>query len=95
MVKLPDERLPAQTPQEQQVTTFQPGSQEELLFKKAIKGAAVRFYVELDQPLLRTNAPAQKGNRATILDLDLDKMIFFRISVVSSCRRNSGAAKFR
>ena len=75
LVKLPDQRLPATSPQDQQVTTFQPGSQEELLFKKAIKGAAVRFYVELEQPLLRTNAPQQKANRATILDLDLDKMI--------------------
>ena len=45
------------------------------MFKQAIKGAAVRFFVELEQPLLRTNAPAQKGNRATILDLDLDRMI--------------------
>lgn len=75
LVTLPDQRLPAQTPQEQPVTTFQPGSPEELLFKKAIKGAAIRFYVELEQPLLRTNAPAQKASRATILDLDLDKMI--------------------
>jgi hypothetical protein len=75
LVKLPDQRLPAKAPQEEQVTTFKTDSPEELLFKKAIKGSAVRFYVELEQPLLRTNAPAQKGNRATILDLDLDKMI--------------------
>jgi WD40-like Beta Propeller Repeat len=75
LVKLPDQRLPARAPQEEQVTTFKTDSPEELLFKKAIKGSAVRFYVELEQPLLRTNAPAQKGNRATILDLDLDKMI--------------------
>jgi hypothetical protein len=75
LVKLPDERLPARSQAEQPVTTFQTNSPEELLFKKAIKGAAMRFYVELEQPLLRTNAPAQRGNRATILDLDLDKMI--------------------
>jgi hypothetical protein len=75
LVKLPDQRLPAKTQAEQPVTTFQTNSPEELLFKKAIKGAAMRFYVELEQPLLRTNAPAQRGNRATILDLDLDKMI--------------------
>ena len=75
LVKLPDERLPARTREEQPVTTFQTNSPEEQLFKKAIKGAAMRFYVELEQPLLRTNAPAHKGNRATILELDLDKMI--------------------
>jgi hypothetical protein len=75
LVKLPDQRLPAATPAEQPVTTFKTDSPEELLFKKAIKGAALRFYVELEQPLLRTNAPVQKANRATILDLDLDKMI--------------------
>jgi hypothetical protein len=75
LVKLPDERLPARTREEQPVTTFQTNSPEEQLFKKAIKGAAMRFFVELEQPLLRTNAPAHKGNRATILELDLDKMI--------------------
>ncbi len=75
LVKLPDQRLPAKTPQEEPVTTFKTDSPEELLFKQAIKKSAVRFYVELEQPLLRTNAPAQKGNRATILDLDLDRMI--------------------
>lgn len=74
-VRLPDQRLPARPPEEQPVTTFATNSREELLFKKAIRGAAVRFFIELEEPLLRTNAPAQKGNRATILDLDLDKMI--------------------
>jgi WD40-like Beta Propeller Repeat len=75
LVKLPDARLPAKSPAEDPVTTFQTDSPEEQLFKKAIKGASVRFFVELEQPLLRTNAPAQGANRATILDLDLDKMI--------------------
>jgi hypothetical protein len=42
--------------------------------RRSLKGAAVRLFVELDTPLLRTNAPAQDGNRATILDLDLERM---------------------
>ena len=75
LVKLPDARLPPKSPAEEPITTFETGSPEEQLFKKAIKGATVRFFVELEQPLLRTNAPAQSANRATILDLDLDKMI--------------------
>ena len=55
---------------------FKTDSPEELLFKQAIKGMP-RFASSWssNSPLLRTNAPAQKGNRATILDLDLDKMI--------------------
>jgi hypothetical protein len=58
-----------------QITTFASDSTEELTLKRAIKGLALRFYVEIDQPLLRTNAPAHGASRATILDLDLDKMI--------------------
>ena len=37
---------------------------------------SLKLFIELeDVPLLRTNAPQVKGNRATILDLDLDKIV--------------------
>ena len=74
LVRLPEERIdPGPDPE---VTVFKTDSPEEQLFKLAIKGMALRFFVELDEvQLLRTNAPASKGGRATILDLDLDKVI--------------------
>ena len=74
LVRLPDDKIdPGPDPE---VTVFKTDSPEELLFKRAIKGMSVKFFVELDEvPLLRTNAPSAKGSRATILDLDLDKVI--------------------
>jgi hypothetical protein len=74
LVKLPDERI--DTAAEPQMTVFETDSREERIFKRAIQRMALRMFVELDGlPLLRTNAPASKGNRVTILDLDLDKII--------------------
>src|SRR5436190_834463 len=69
LVRLPDDKIdPGPDPE---VTVFKTDSPEELLFKRAIKGMSVKFFVELDEvPLLRTNAPSAKGSRATILDLD-------------------------
>jgi hypothetical protein len=73
IVKMPDNRI-APDP-DPQITTLKTDSPEEQKIKLAIKKMSLRFFVELEEPLLRTNAPAQKGNRATILDLDLDKLI--------------------
>jgi hypothetical protein len=73
LVRMPNERL--ETRGDEPITSFENDSAGELLFKRAIRGSALRFFVELDQPLLRTNAPDRKGNRATIFDFDLDKMI--------------------
>ena len=74
LVKLPDSRVDPDPDPE--MTVFKTDSPEELAFKRAIKQMALRFYVELDgAALLRTNSPVMKGNRATILDLDLDKII--------------------
>src|SRR4029453_2026248 len=73
LVTLPDQRLrPDPDPQ---ITSFASNSPEELILKRAIKGLALRFFVEIEAPLLRTNAPGRSGSRATIFDLDLDKMI--------------------
>src|SRR3954469_11366155 len=57
------------------VTVFESDSQEERLMKQAIKNMSVKLFVEIEQPLLRSNAPRREGSRATIVDLDLDKMI--------------------
>src|SRR5215471_8220130 len=73
IVKLPNPRVSNEP--DAPVTVFDTNSQEERLMKQAIKGMAVQFFVELEQPLLRTNAARQEGNRATIVDLDLDRMI--------------------
>jgi hypothetical protein len=74
LVRLPDNTIdPGPAPE---ITVFKTDSAEEQLFKRAIKGMSLKFFVELeDVPLLRTNAPAAKGARATILDLDLDRLI--------------------
>jgi len=66
---------PVSNAPDEPVTVFKTDSPEEQLFKRAIKGMSLKFSVEIELPLLRTNAPKQDGNRATILDLDLDKMI--------------------
>jgi len=73
LVRLPDPKM-TNDPQAD-VTTFQTGSPEERAIKQAIKHMALRLSVETEQMLLRTNAPRRDGNRATVLDLDLDKMI--------------------
>src|SRR5260221_75308 len=73
LVTIPHERRSPEP--HQPITSFKSDSAEELLLKRAIQGLALRFFVEIEPPLLRTNAPARKGNRATILDFDLDKMV--------------------
>jgi WD40-like Beta Propeller Repeat len=73
LVTLPDQRMT--TDPNPQITSFASDSAQELTLKRAIKGLALRFFVEIEQPLLRTNAPARSASRATIFDLDLDKMI--------------------
>ena len=75
-VKLPDGRIAPDMTVEPEMTVFKTDSPEERLFKRAIQQMSLKLFVELeDVPLLRTNAPASKGNRATILDLDLEKLI--------------------
>jgi len=74
VVRLPSGSVDAQPNPE--MTVFKSDSPEERAFKAAIKNSALRFSVELtDTILLRSNAPLMKGNRVTILDLDLDKVI--------------------
>src|SRR4029078_11552077 len=78
LVRLPDERVPPRQDlsRDPDMTVLAPGSREQQLFKRGMKGAALRIAVGLDDeiPLLRTNAPAQLGNSATVLELDLEKL---------------------
>jgi len=76
IVRLPDNRLEPQPPQvvpDRPVTPAQ--QQEQVLIKQLARSASVRFFVELEPLLLRTNAPGRDGNRVTILDLDFGKMV--------------------
>jgi WD40-like Beta Propeller Repeat len=73
VVKLPNPRVSNEP--DAPVTTFETDSQEERLIKQAIKNMRAQLFVEIEPPVLRTNAPRQEGSRVTILDLDLDRMI--------------------
>jgi WD40-like Beta Propeller Repeat len=73
VVKMPDPVVSTQPDEE--ITKFETNSPEELAFKRAIKGMAIRFSIETEQPILRSNAPKMMPLGATILDLDLDRMI--------------------
>jgi hypothetical protein len=73
IVRMPDPPI-GHDERNEPITKVEPGSQEQA-FTRAIKGLAFRFTVELDQPVLRTNAPKSSEQGATILDLDLDRMI--------------------
>src|SRR5262249_16866915 len=57
IVKMPDPAVIQSDPNNEPITTFETNSPEERAFKRAVKGLAIRFTVELDQPVLRTNAP--------------------------------------
>ncbi len=43
--------------------------------KQGLRGSTLRLLVELDVPVLRTNAPARDGDRVTILDFDFARMM--------------------
>ena len=74
LVRFPDGRVQADA--EPQMTVLKTDSPEERALKAATKKMALRLAVEMEEvTLLRTNAPASSGNRATILDLDLERII--------------------
>lgn len=73
VVKLPNPSFASRP--DDPVTVFDTDSPQERLFKQAIRNMSLRLFIEIDQPVLRTNAPQRDGDRATILDLNLDKMI--------------------
>ncbi|PYR54818.1 MAG: hypothetical protein DMF85_21230, partial [Acidobacteria bacterium] len=44
------------------------------LTQRLSKGARLHLLVDVDAPVLRTNAPAREGNRMTVVSLDFEKM---------------------
>jgi len=76
IVRMPDSRIEPEPPQLEPDRPATPAEQQEqALIKRLARSAGVRFFVELEPLLLRTNAPARDGSRVTILDLDFGKMV--------------------
>lgn len=92
IVTMPDPRTVQGDPNEP-ITKFDTDSAQEQAFKRAITGMAFTLTVELDRPLLRTNAPKMSDNAATIFDLDLDRMI--NAMDEAKVRRMSSANSFQ
>jgi len=44
------------------------------LTQRLSKGARLHLLIDVDAPVLRTNAPAREGNRMTVVSLDFEKM---------------------
>ena len=60
LVKLPDQRLPARSGPADHDRS-RPIRRKNCCSSRRSRALALRFFVELEQPLLRTNAPARKG----------------------------------
>ncbi len=76
IVRIPDDPIdqrPEPRPDPHPLTAAE--QQEQALLKRAARGGAIHLFVELETTLLRTNAPARDGNRATILDVDFSKLL--------------------
>ena len=76
IVRMPDDPIdqrPEPRPDPHPLTAAE--QQEQALLKRAARGGAIHLFVELETTLLRTNAPARDGNRATILDVDFAKLL--------------------
>src|SRR5437762_4754692 len=73
LVRMPDTRTENEQNPPDAATRADPVLDEN--FRRAINGMSVEFSVELDVPLLRTNAPEHQGNSATILSIDVAKVI--------------------
>jgi WD40-like Beta Propeller Repeat len=75
VVKMPDPPVVHEDPGHEPITKFETDSAEERALKLAIKRMRLNLTVEVDQPLLRTNAPKSTESGAAILDLDMDRMV--------------------
>jgi hypothetical protein len=75
LVTMPDNRMQPESNPTGTARGSNAKSDEDQQIKAALKKMSLRFFIEVDRPLLRTNAPVSQGNRATIIDLDVDKLI--------------------
>jgi len=74
-------------------TKFETGSKEEQSLKRAIRNMALELSIELDQPVLRSNAPKMRENGATIIRLDMDRVV--NAMDETKARRMIGANSFQ
>jgi hypothetical protein len=75
ILKMPEPAVVQADPNDLPITKFETDSQEERAFKRAVQNMGLQLTVELEQPLLRTNAPKMSDNGATILELNMDRIV--------------------
>jgi len=75
------------------ITKFETGSTEEQSLKRALRNMGLELSIELDQPVLRTNAPKTIDNGATIIGLDMDRVVNAMDETIA--RRMIGANSFQ
>jgi hypothetical protein len=93
ILKMPDPPVIQNDPNDAPITKFETDSPEERSLKRAIQNMGLQLTVELDQPLLRTNAPKMTDNGATILDLNMDRIV--NAMDETKARRMIGANSFQ
>src|SRR5262249_27966039 len=75
ILKMPDPAVIQADPNDLPITKFETDSPEERSLKRALQNLGLKLTVELEQPVLRTNAPKMSDNAATILELDMDRVV--------------------
>jgi len=75
VLKMPDPAVVQADPNDLPITKFETDSPEERSLKRALQNMGLRLTVELEQPLLRTNAPKMSDNGATIFELNMDRVV--------------------
>jgi hypothetical protein len=75
ILKMPDPAVIQMDPNDLPITKFETNSPEEQSLKRALQNLGLQLTVDLDQPVLRTNAPKVSDNGATILDLNMDRAV--------------------
>ena len=76
ILKMPDPPvIRGVDPSDAPITKFDTGSKEEQLLKQTLRNMGLELSVELDQPVLRTNAPKATDNGATVIGLDMDRVV--------------------
>jgi len=75
ILKMPEPAVVQADPNDLPITKFETDSQEERALKRALQNMGLQLTVELEQPLLRTNAPKMSDNGATILELNMDRIV--------------------
>src|SRR5262249_26932496 len=75
ILKMPDPTVIQADPNDLPISKFETDSPEERSLKRALQNMGLKLTVELDQPVLRTNAPKMSDNGATILELNMNRVV--------------------